>query len=200
MVAGNEKYGKSKEDYLSSPFYLRKLRSCFNAMDVDSNGYLSAADYDTLAERAINLQETHERDDKIRKNWRDIFTTLIASNIQANDDTKVSYEQLVDNVASSFSNHEEAGKLIGAAFDDIFDIIDTNHDGEISPAEFRKYHEIYFGRHFEEQTDVCFKTIDVNGDGIISREEFITSILDYCFEAFGDENTTVLPFGPLEPQ
>lgn len=91
-------------------------------------------------------------------------------------------------------------KALSATFSEfLFDAIDSNRNGSISTAEFRKFHDVIFGfgKVSEEFTNKAFETIDTDCDGTISRSEFIKASNDYDFECRGDENSVPLLFGPL---
>ena len=53
----------------------------------------------------------------------------------------------------------------------MFDAIDENADGRISAAEYRQLIEAWNG--CETDTDEVFPLLDVDGDGQLSRQEFV---------------------------
>lgn len=68
-------------------------------------------------------------------------------------------------------DNEEGRKAEEWAADSYFDMADVNKDGHIDPKEFDWY-LLFWGCVDEEDRKFSFKTIDVNNDGLISREEF----------------------------
>lgn len=194
-----ENYGKGVEDYLTSLFFIRKVKSYFVAMDVTHDGYLSIDDYEIIAARIIENQVdiTEEEAEKIRNIWRHLFKGIMAGNKPCDKNTKVSYEEFLINCANVFYHREETRENLRVSSEMIFDYVDTNKDGTISFEEYTKYQEVYFGKDRTAASEVAFASLDRNHDGVISRDEFVTAQIDYCFEAFGDESTSVLPFGPL---
>lgn len=59
-----------------------------------------------------------------------------------------------------------------------FGIQDTDGDGEISVAEYVQGIAPFVGS--EEGLSEAFKKLDLNGDGVITRDEFVHLLRDYC--------------------
>ncbi|NEP79216.1 MAG: EF-hand domain-containing protein [Okeania sp. SIO3B3] len=78
-----------------------------------------------------------------------------------------------------------------------FDIIDTDHSGEISREEYRKYLAIYTGEEKSDNADQAFDSIDSDGSGSISREEFVEAHILYWFEIGGEKDNSPIPYGQL---
>lgn len=121
----------------------------------------------------------------------------LAGNKPSDEKTKISYEEFLINSATVFSERTEAREHLRAKFECVFDFVDTNNDGTISIEEYKKYQEVHFGEGRDVESEVAFASLDRDHDGVLSRKEFVTAQIDYCFEAFGDESQSVLPFGPL---
>ena len=83
------------------------------------------------------------------------------------------FSQMPDRVDPQVYKHNLAA--INRIF---FDVIDSNHDGYIQRKEF----EVYF-RNFGidvSNAEESFKMTDTNGDGVLSKEEFVGAGLEFC--------------------
>lgn len=94
MVVPNSNNGHCIKDFLSSPFFVRKAKSYFKAMNVAGDGFLTLENYEKLASRAIENQETREEDDEVRNVCRNIFTNVVAAHIRNDLPAKVTFDQL----------------------------------------------------------------------------------------------------------
>ena len=97
-------------------------------------------------------------------------------------------------VSSAESSVLEVGRRKNEIF---FDIIDTDHSGQISREEYRKYLAIYTGVEQPDHADQAFDSIDSDKSGYISREEFVEAHMQYWFETGDDRENPPLPYGVL---
>ncbi|MCD0449572.1 EF-hand domain-containing protein [Actinocorallia sp. API 0066] len=59
----------------------------------------------------------------------------------------------------------------------LFPVVDTNNDGQISPAELVRLYERNGEPISDEEKDAIFGKADTDNDGLISLEEFITFLV-----------------------
>ena len=90
---------------------------------------------------------------------------------------------------------EEERKIKGKSLlSQMFDVVDTNRNGVISPQEFGVYFKI-MGVN-ESATQASFDAIDTDHGGLITRDEFVAAGLDF-YTGFDETSAGTLFFGPL---
>lgn len=195
----NPKYGKSVEDYLNSVFFKRKAKTYFNAMDVIEDGFLTKEDYNAVAENFIANQGDDQKNYIIKEVFSNLFKNLVAHKSES-EEPKVSFQEFFENISEAFVSKEMASQGIRETAEVLFDFIDTSNDQVISAEEYKKYLTVKFGTKISDLSEVsriAFESIDTQNNGTISRDQFVKAHLDYSFECFGNEATSVLLYGPL---
>ncbi|XP_013380814.1 sarcoplasmic calcium-binding protein-like [Lingula anatina] len=187
--------GATPHDYpmvKGSEIWKRKFRTLFRSNDVDGDGYLTRRDFELSAHRVTAYMCLDENEaKKVLKNRLDIWEEM-TRDIGKPDGSRVSEDEYISNFLQTVNTSYRDSAVSFASTD--FDSIDLDGDGFISPKE----HEAFFyswGIPTERSADV-FKTLDRNGDGLISKEEFIQGAMDFSFTE--DENNPYNNFlGPL---
>lgn len=152
---------------MASELQRRKVAVVFDAMDVDRDGFLTEADFQSLAARWTAARdwepgsEHHTRLVGLMTGWWDV---LAASDLDRDDRVTLAEVLAVNDgwQALSEANRDTANTM--------FDAIDENADGRISAQEYRRLIEVWTGR--DTDTDEIFPRLDRDGDGYISRDEF----------------------------
>ena len=169
-------------------FFRRKMKTRFERMDIDKNGYLSIEDYNELTKRFIEYGKLSGEDEqRIHKAMQDICTK-----IGMKEGVKITLEQYWTGVLEMPAEERKIKSI--SLFSQWFDVVDTNGDGAISPREFGVYFKI-MGID-ESSTQACFDAIDTNHDGMISRDEFVAAGVDF-FTGVDETSIGTLFFGPL---
>ena len=145
-------------------------------MDMNNDGFVSREDFELMAKRLVG------NSGKISKEKTDdIFKAFLAipDYLGVKPGEKLSLEE-----AAKLANEKylspNAQKPSGY-HDTLFDCIDTDSDGVISMEEFKVYFKIVGHDITDEEIKHAFHTIDANGNGKISRDEFVAAAKDFYF-------------------
>nr|BFD87535.1 EF-hand domain-containing protein [Streptomyces sp. Xyl84] len=153
---------------MASDFQRDKLVAMFRAFDVDDNGYLDQRDFQALAERWKDLprvrpgSELAARVDTVLRGWWD----LLAEHVDTDHDGKVDLNEILAMVDLLPTMRG----VVAATAETVFDAVDEDGDGRISPAEHRRLVDTWHGRSVDV-ADV-FDRLDQDGDGRLGRREF----------------------------
>jgi uncharacterized protein (DUF2141 family) len=137
-------------------------------MDADGDGFLEESDFAALTDRWTRIRDTppgsagHARLTAIMMGW---WATLVAADV--NGDNKVT----VDEVLMVVDRLGELNEAVTVTASAMFDAIDENGDGRISPDEYQQLIRAWSGR--DTETGDIFALLDSNGDGHLDRDEFI---------------------------
>ena len=170
-------------------FLLRKMKTRFERMDIDKNGYLSIEDYQELARRFIEYGKLSGEDEqRIHKAMQDVCTM-----IGMKEGVKIMREEYMTGVFEMFQDEKKI-KGLKEILSQMFNVVDGNGDGVISPQEFRLYFKI-MGID-ESSAQISFDVIDTDSDGMITRDEFVVAGMDF-FISVDETSLGTLFFGPL---
>ncbi|MDQ3576291.1 MAG: EF-hand domain-containing protein [Actinomycetota bacterium] len=153
---------------MASEFQRRKIAGVFSAMDADDDGFLDESDFTALTTRWTGIRgaapgsDDHTRLTAIMMGW---WQTLLASS-DLDRDAKVTLDEVLV-VTDQLGNMADA---VTATAQNMFDAIDENRDNTISASEYRRLIEAWNGT--DTDTDETFPLLDLDHDGLISRDEF----------------------------
>ncbi|MEW1905044.1 MULTISPECIES: EF-hand domain-containing protein [unclassified Streptomyces] len=153
---------------MASEFQRDKLVGMFRAFDADDNGYLDQGDFRALAERWRALprvrpdSELAARVDALMLGWWD----HLAAHVDTDGDGRIDLDELLAMVDLLPTMRE----VVAATAETVFDAVDENGDGRISPAEHQRLVDTWHGGRVDV-ADV-FYLLDQDGDGYLSRPEF----------------------------
>lgn len=153
---------------MASVFQQRKFEGMFAAFDADGDGRLREEDFHALVARWNRMPavgpgtELRARVESLLMGW----WTVLRDSADADGDDAVDMDELlavVDRLPTMLAD-------VTATADTVFDAVDANGDGVISPEEHRTLVETWNGRAVD--ITGVFELLDLNGDGHLSREEF----------------------------
>ncbi|XP_013407490.1 sarcoplasmic calcium-binding protein [Lingula anatina] len=174
-----------------SEHWRRKLRTLFKARDTDGDGYISRQDYVLCADRVASYMNLNETRAIELMNKQLLMWELVSGTTDASGDIKISEDEYMSNILNG--NHKSMGMGLDIVCCD-FDSVDVNSDGFISQQEHKAF---FYGRGIpvKHSTDV-FKVLDTDGDGKLSKEEFVQGYVDFIYSE--DESSPHVSFmGPL---
>lgn len=146
---------------MASEFQHDKVARVFAAMDADGDGYLTEGDFRALTTRWIALRGDgdHTRLAAIMMDWWATLRDAAGTDQVAIGDVLAVVDQL-----------GQMRQAVTGTAEAMFEAVDENADGRISPAEYRQLIEAWNGR--ETDAAEAFALLDLNHDGYLSRSEF----------------------------
>lgn len=184
----------SAEDILGtkiSPFYERKMRTYFQCLDRKKTGILTREDHEALSKRWQELAEL----DTIREKQarRKIMTLWDLFFEEATHGLTMTPEIFGKCIA--FQSHDQVVASAHHYADVLFDLIDLNSDGIITPDEFILLHKLFY--HSEKTAMVAFKALEKDNAGHVTHMDFTKAVIDFFLPTGEEELPTDIIFGPL---
>ena len=169
-----------------SDFRLKKVRKVFDFYDANKNGVLDLGDISSICDHfaeQFNWSKGGERDSHFRKAFTFHWNKLIHV-ADDNKDGVVSAEEFIAHYTAALKDDVGYYRYIKPFFDDIFPIIDSDHDGVLSKKDYTAFFRSY--RNSDAEAEAAFKRMDLNNDGVISHYELYT--MYYNFHMSEDQN------------
>jgi juvenile hormone diol kinase len=175
----------------------KKLSRYFHVYDVDEDGKVGPADFARVIDNVrmlhgLNAQSAgfRELEDGYAKRWDTIHTSAVVDGDGGVDLSE--WLRYWGDVLADEGRCEEEVTTMGARF---FVLFDTDEDDVIGPDEFCNFFGV-FGLSSALARQV-FMDLDLDGDGVMSREEFLNLGRDF-FIADDPAAPGNLLFGPYE--
>jgi Ca2+-binding EF-hand superfamily protein len=181
------------ENDMPSDFWIKKMKTHYNVIDIDRDGAITPKDFVALADRFIEVgnlsdQEAASLRDRLNTIWENYW---VGADIDG--DGQVSENEYI-NTMTKVMEDSTAREGVGGPLYLLFKVIDTDRSGTISPSE----HETFFkcmGINADHSAET-FAAIDADNDGFISEQEFASS--GKAFFLSEDDNHPSRSFwGPL---
>ncbi len=146
-----------------------KLKIGFNSLDVDRTGFVTAEDYEEKAKslaiiKGYNVGSSEHN--AIKSQLLEIWEKLRQA-VDTDGDQKVSLDEFLQFAEKAGSNLIE--DVFVKTADMVFDLADTNGDGNISFDESKSFFLLFESNLSSAQE--AFSQIDKDNDGTISKEE-----------------------------
>lgn len=166
---------------MRTEFQTLKLTYIFNLLDLDNNGYIEYSDFVNISENLcvvrgeeLDAPESRLILDQCANLWKGL-----ESYIDVNNDGKCTLGEWLDFVDEKLINTDPATRdaLLTSVVGSVFDLYDTDKDEGISLTE---YLDIFLS--FELKSSLVgksFVSLDVNGDGEISRKELVKAVNEF---------------------
>jgi Ca2+-binding EF-hand superfamily protein len=167
---------------LLSEYYRKKLLHHFRCLDADNSGFIGKEDAEIFASRFAQLRNA-EPGSEIHKDvlskWLYIWENFW-SKADSDGDGKVSPEEfcqgIEQGIEEAVSNPDYKDPLIEI----LFDIVDLDGDGQISQEEHRLFFSMF--EMDAETSAFVFSKLDINQDGILSKQEFVSAKKEFLTE------------------
>ncbi|MEM8641775.1 MAG: EF-hand domain-containing protein [Cyanobacteria bacterium P01_G01_bin.54] len=173
----------------------RKLMKLFSIYDADCDGALEQKDFDAVAQELTQTAGWSTRSPKcltltgqFSQEWK-----CLLSSADANRDRQISIEEwfsYYDDLLGDQQKYKERSELLQGQ---IFDVFDTNGDGELCATEWAKFLSIC--NISPIYVSVLFPKLDTDQDGVIKKSDFLALMHDFFYS--DDPNAPGnLVFGP----
>jgi juvenile hormone diol kinase len=147
--------------------------------DADRDGAIEESDYEVAAGRIAGLgglkpnsteyEQLHSQ--LVNGGWQ------LMRQFDSNGDGRVTVEEALKGFDALHADPQRYREVIVEPAYSSFDLIDTDHDGRITAEEHRAY---LIALSVDEATaETAFEHLDLNGDGFLSREEFVQLIDEF---------------------
>jgi len=159
------------------PVWKKKIRTLHARMDLDRDGFLTLKDFDILLDRFASIGQTPPKQiEKLRSTVFKFGNDFVAEAAAAGPLSADAYVAAIE-----AQGKQKYSKAVFATYSSYFDAMDTSNEGFISLDQFKIYCKV-LDKDPSWATD-SFKAIDKNGDGEISKAEFLAAVDDFfCSE------------------
>jgi Ca2+-binding EF-hand superfamily protein len=180
-------------------FMIKKLTAYFHALDVDGDGYIEKSDLLALQDN-ITAYEGASLD--MKAELKQAFEFYWVSEVAVDGSTKVSLDDFLATTAKSRGDPEVVATALKVMVPQMatifFKAMDRKHDGKIDMDEFTKFHKAV-GVYDSFSTRTAFKSMDLDGDGLITPQAFLTASVEFFYGEDASAGGALL-WGSLEPR
>lgn len=158
-----------------------KISYGFDHLDVDGDGQLTEHDHVLMGQRvAVSLGHAsgspaeQQIIDAYLRIWRELHLPHIPAGGIA-----ISKEQFLTSTRTLTGDPAAAQATVGALAEAFLAIADIDHDGQLGPAEFFTFQRGHQPNLTETDANEAFSHLDVDGDGLLSTEEFTRAVIEF---------------------
>ncbi|MDV3351019.1 calcium-binding protein [Leptolyngbyaceae cyanobacterium CCMR0082] len=173
----------------------RKLLKLFCMYDCDRDGFLVCKDFENIATKLAKVKNLGARSPKVlalKERFLQAWKSLL-SGADSNSDKKISLQEWLTYYDDVLGNKDRYFKEVQSLMKLIFEVFDTNGDGQLCTEEWAELFQVY--NVHPAYAPLAFEQLDMNGDGFLSKDEILVLIDDFFC---GDDPTSVANsmFGP----
>ncbi|SFS93612.1 EF-hand domain-containing protein [Saccharopolyspora flava] len=155
---------------MASDLQRKKVSVVFTAMDVNEDGFLERADFEALTDRWERLRGGDGADlREIMMRWWE----ALSATADADRDRRITQDEMLAAVADLQAMLD----LVVATGEAMFEAVDEDGDGRVAEPEYARMIEAWTGRGAPSRGE--FGRLDRNGDGTLSKSEFVTHWLEF---------------------
>ncbi|XP_013381972.1 sarcoplasmic calcium-binding protein-like [Lingula anatina] len=177
-----------------SSHWRRKVRTCFNCLDSNSDGCITREDWVATANRTVQFLSLDEKQaDVILKQRLGIWERYVQS-LRDDISAKMIEDEYVKESLSMVNQLSYRRELLPSIITVEFNAMDVDGDGRISKEEHAAF--FYSIRAPVDASKRVFNVMDSNKAGFISMEEFAEGYMEYWLTE-DPNNKYNMFFGPL---
>ncbi|MFF0745520.1 EF-hand domain-containing protein [Streptomyces sp. NPDC004111] len=165
----------------------REYDLAFDTLDANANGVLEEQDFVTLGKsiaRAAGIADSSAKATTLAGEWRRCWVLLL-EHADANGDGLISREEFRQAMSGAQGDPAVLERNLRAGFEAEFAVIDTDDDGVATVEQMAEF-LLAWGLESDMARTVA-ERLDRNGDGHITREEYVTGWSGCFLEEGGEE-------------
>ena len=184
-VLGDFKYSPGLQE---SEFWGKKIQRAAAYRDIDQDGLITRKDFKLFVQRYRDMGTSEEHMKKVS----DTFMKSCDAWGLTDDDKSLTYDEFANIFASTL---DKVGESYAQRFLLLFEVIDTSGDGVISFKEWEMHNRALGVSPLDARKS--FDAMDVDGDGSVSKEEFIAYHHEFFYSTEDNLKSSIL-LGPLD--
>jgi Ca2+-binding EF-hand superfamily protein len=179
-----------------SAFRRRKLSAGFHELDLDGDGRVGNDDIEALIKNhgtAYGFAEGTPEYEALAQRTRAVWERL--KEFDSSGDGEVTLEEYVAGFAAFLDQRDAFMNSMDVLVDAFYALADRDRDGRIDETELILHFRAW--NHSEEQAREAFQRLDRNGNGAISKEEWMANLKEFYYSE--DPHAPGTWLAPLPP-
>ncbi|MFJ9695280.1 EF-hand domain-containing protein [Kitasatospora sp. NPDC101183] len=166
---------------MSDDLLIAKINHGFDHLDADGDGLITEQDHVLMGHsvaRSLGHQQGSEAEAVIVRAYLAIWKDLHLSRLPAGTRV-VTREQFLRTAGSVADDPAAALACYGALATAFLAVADSDRSGTVDAGEFFVFQRGHFAGLSRDDSDAAFRRLDLDGDGVLSAEEFRSAIVEY---------------------
>ena len=178
-------------------FWILKMKSAFNWMDNDGDGYVTEKDFDSWTTEMPKLfpDMTEEQHKMMLSHISNVWDNIFGGK-EKGPGYKVSEDAYIER-HFWFVSQEGVEDWLKQYWRNTFAAMDLNQDGVISKVEHQQFFNAWKKDKDLVHASVAFAAIDVDMDGMITQDEYVNAALEHLFNFTDETKRSKHFYGPL---